>query len=58
MEATTDHHEKCMMLHVQIVVNKHKFHSNQMANDLFTVKNATENENQEDIKLLISLNHS
>ena len=42
---------------VQIVVNKQKFLSNLTENDLFIVKIAIESENQEDINLLISINH-
>jgi hypothetical protein len=52
MVTTTDHHVKCTKLLVPIVEMKQKFPSNQMENDLCTVKIATKSENQEDIKLL------
>jgi hypothetical protein len=47
-EVSIDLQEKCTRLPVQIVEQKQKFHSNQMAPDLFIVENAIKNINQKD----------
>ena len=47
---TTANQEKCIKSHVLTVELKQKFHSNQMANDQFTVAIVTKNESQEDIR--------
>jgi len=41
---------KCTRQHVQVVDMKLKFHSSQMAQDLFTARNVTRRKTQEGIK--------
>ena len=44
----TDHHEKCMMQHVEIVVKNVKFHSNQAEINQFIVTIASKITNQQE----------